>query len=309
MTFKHEIQATVIADSITPQGVRLTTMEVTFHRFILAEVNTHRVFSRNSASSRAIPLETMLKRAMERPAYPVSWPKEQKGMSGGDELTGDDLQDAADLLRRIRHNTTDLLTEYISKHPDKSTRLHKSLLNRPLEWFMWHTAILSSTEWDNLFRQRIDPDAQPEFHELAKAMKTALDKSQPKELWFGEWHLPYSDYSKILSLLDRIKVSTARCARVSYLTHDGIRDYAEDIRMHDETLWAKGHWSPMEHPAMCVPVNVWDDCIRNFDDGWLQYRYFAEDCDHETGAEEYMIKISERYQAMQRNPFVAKDIL
>lgn len=275
MSFNRTTKATVIMDSVNQFGTRLTTMEVTFHRFILAEVNTHRKFSRNSASSRAIPLETMLNRAVMHPALPIKWPREQPGMSGGDELTGDDLHDAEELLLAIRDETTTLINDYIARHPDKSTRLHKSLLNRPLEWFMWHTAIISSTEWGNMFHQRISPTAQPEFYELAVAMKDALDDSTPTERQPNEMHLPYTTMEErsTLSTEELIKISTARCARVSYLTHDGKRDIAEDVRMFDETLWSNGHWSPMEHPAIATATI---SPLSNFDAGWVQVRQFAE---------------------------------
>jgi hypothetical protein len=275
MSFRHETRAEIILDSINEFGVRLTTMEVTFHRFILAEVNTHRKLSRNSASSRAIPLETMLQRAIDHPALPILWPREQPGMSGGADLEGVDLWDAEDVLADIRNYTTSRLREYVENHPDKSTRLHKSLLNRPLEWFMWHTAIISSTEWDNLFHQRISTTAQPEFYELAVAMQDALHRSDPVERQANEMHLPYTSMEERATLTaeELIKISTARCARVSYLTHDGKRDISEDIRMFDETLWANGHWSPMEHPAMATATV---SPLSNFDSGWVQVRQFVE---------------------------------
>lgn len=278
MSFSYGTQAHIVKDSISPEGKRLTTMKVTFHRFVLAELNTHRKFSRNSASSRAIPFETMLRRAMEHPAIPFEWPREQPGMSGGAELEGEDKWDAEDTLFAIRDYTTRILTEYIERHPDKSTRLHKSLLNRPLEWFMWHTAIISSTEWENFFAQRISKSAQPEIHALALVMKTALDDSRPDEIPFGGWHLPFVDMEtpEAENLEEAIKISTARCARVSYLTHDDIRDASEDIRMYDETLWANGHWSPMEHPALCLPTTRFKAVYANFSHGWAQHRYFAE---------------------------------
>lgn len=277
MSFTDEISAKVIADSMGPEGTRLTTMEVTFHRFILAEVNTHRKLSRNSASSRAIPLETMLERASRTPAIPLKFSSEQKGMSGGWELTGEDYVDAAELLLKIQRSTTGLISEYLDEHPDKSTRLHKSVLNRPLEWFMWHTAIISSTEWDNLFHQRISPDAQPEFDKLATLMEQALTDSTPTQLLPGDWHLPYTSLEErsTMDIEDLVKISTSRCARVSYLTHDGQRDVAEDLRMYDETLFANGHWSPMEHPAMCVTFDFPSNGT-NYDRGWEQLRSFAQ---------------------------------
>jgi hypothetical protein len=273
--FKHGTRCEVIADSIAPNGARLTTIEVTFHRFILAEVNTHRKLSRNSASSRAIPFEKMLARAMRYPALPIKWPCEQPGMSGGAELTGDDLLDAQMCLNDIQDATTSILSNYFESHPDKSRRLHKSLLNRPLEWFMYHTAVLSSTEWENLLEQRDTETAQPEFARLAHLIRVALQDSTPVEMVWGGLHLPYVGINNDdvgLSSFEKLKISTARCGRVSYLTHDGIRDIAEDLRMFESTLWKNGHWSPMEHPA--IATTTVDS--RNFDEGWAQLRSFAD---------------------------------
>jgi hypothetical protein len=129
-----------------------------------------------------------------------------------------------------------------------------------------------------MFKQRINPEAQPEFFALALKMSRALNGSTPEELNYGEWHVPYiSDEDKdLLTVEEQVKISTARCARVSYLTHDGIRDYQEDIRMHNDTLWHKGHWSPMEHPAVAVDRKQYPAISSNFDPGWHQYRIFAE---------------------------------
>lgn len=277
MTFIHEMSARILEDSLSPTGSRITTMEVTFPRNILAEVNTHRKASKNSASSRAIPLETMLQRAIDHPFIPEVWPREQPGMSGGTDLEGADLIDAQRVLADLREATTSILSAYIEAHPDKSTRLHKSYLNRPLEWFMWHTAIITSTEWENLFKQRISKSAQPEFHALAVLMREALYTSTPKPLAYGEWHLPLilDDEREELDLLTLIKVSTARCARVSYLTHSGVRDIEADLRLYEETLLKYGHWSPLEHVAVPLVYNR-SMHIGNSDFPWVQFRALVE---------------------------------
>ena len=91
------ISAKIIADSKCPRGHRLTTFIVTFPRIVLAEFNTHRMFSRNSASSRAIPFKRMVKMLEENPFIPIAWQKDHKGMQGVeylDELTGEDLSDS-----------------------------------------------------------------------------------------------------------------------------------------------------------------------------------------------------------------------
>lgn len=295
MSFHHETRAEVIADSVSPGGVRLTTIEVTFHRFILAEVNTHRKLSRNSASSRAIPLEKMLMRAMEHPAYPIEWPREQPGMSGGAELEGEDLRDAKQLLENISQATLGMIQAYMAQHPDKSTRLHKSLLNRPLEWFMWHTAVLTSTEWGNLLAQRAHRDAQPEFRELAYKIRDALVTSDPEYLDWYQWHTPYLGINPgddDLPLDEQLKVSVARCARTSYLTHDGRRDQADDLRLYDDTLAKKGHWSPLEHVAVAIPRDLKVLHLGNLDAPWYQMRHLVESDEGGFGSVQMLIERS-----------------
>jgi hypothetical protein len=276
--------AKVILDSVSPVGDRLTTMEVVFHRFVLAEFNTHRVLSRNSASSRAIPVEKQLERFQHDPANPLVWASEQPGMQGGAELTGQALIDAKMLWRDIQMSVHYKISEYVASH-SKEQRLHKSLLNRWLEPAMWHTAIVTSTEWANMFRQRVSPLAQPEFDAVAKLMQAALEESTPTEVDYGEWHMPYirpEDVewanSRDIPSKNALKmISVARCARVSYLTHDGVRDPGKDVEMFTKLVEADPpHASPLEHVATPrLPAGeggvgcVW---AGNFD-GWRQLRH------------------------------------
>ena len=180
-----QTSARVLLDS-TYDTHRVTTMEIVFHRNVLAEYNTHRNKSRNSASSRAIPIEKMLARAMEFPAWPLAWSRDQPGMQGGDELEGDELAEAKALLENIAAYTCGAIDAYLKSHPDRSTRLHKSYVNRPLEWFSWHTAIVTAVEWENFFTQRCHPKAQTEIRVLAELMREALYSSQPTQLAEGE---------------------------------------------------------------------------------------------------------------------------
>lgn len=253
-------KAKIIQDSINLDGHRLTTMEVMMHRFVLAEFNTHRVLSRNSASSRAIPVKKTMDRVMAHPAIPVHWGSEIPGMQSGDSLTGNDL-DTAHVLWGDAKRMMVMRANSLS-----DLGLHKSLCNRLLEPFMWHTAIVSATEWDNFFWQRCHPDAQPEIKEAADAMQLAYFSSTPKVMGHGEWHMPYlraedwedarnyllddtkpmPSHLEILKLLK--KVSVARCARVSYLTQDGHRSISADLDLFDR-LELSGHWSPFEHVA------------------------------------------------------------
>lgn len=176
--------ATVVADSISPEGVRLSSVEGKIWRPMLAELNTHRRFSRNSASNRAIPYAKTRARVLTDPAFPLSWPAEQKGMQGGEEL---DLNTVTDLQREWRAHleATIFTTDWMH---DKG--LHKSVINRLLEPFQMHTVLITSTEWENFFVQRCSPLAQPEIRLFAEAVREALASSEPRPLRHGEWHTP-----------------------------------------------------------------------------------------------------------------------
>lgn len=257
------ISAKVIKDSISPAGSRLTTLEVVCHRFVLAEFNTHRAFSRNSASSRAIPLHKQIKKVQTDPAIPMVWASEKPGMSGGDEI---DATDKA-LARKLWEDAAATATEHASILAGLG--VHKSICNRLLEPFMWHTIIVSATDWDGFWKQRCSPLAQPEMRLCAEAMKEAYDASTPYLLLDGHWHLPYisdDEFAYVMSDMpdwvrdegglpgERIdtlkKISAARCARVSYLTHDGVRDAFKDLELYERLATADPpHASPLEHVA------------------------------------------------------------
>lgn len=244
--------AKVVADSIAPDGSRLTSIEATGHRFILAEVNTHRAISKNSASSRAIPLHKQLARITDDPAIPVSMPVEQKGMSGGAELT--------DVLRR-QADSTWLEASQMAVHYARELGeigVHKSVANRIIEPYNQHTMLLTATAWGNFFDLRCAPDAQPEFRVLAMEIREAIQNSTPRILREDEWHLPYIRVGEAAEIeaagLDVRQVSAGRCARLSYLTQAGIRDFNEDVGLF-ESLAGNGHWSPMEHVATPWAIN------------------------------------------------------
>lgn len=245
------------------------------HRFVLAEFNTHRIFSRNSASSRAIPVEKQLEQVKEDPAYPVSWPCEQPGMSGGTELEGGDLEDAKLLYKFVHEKVWREVDAYLKMHPEKSERLHKSVVNRFLEPFMWHTVLVSSTGWENFRGLRCSPQAQPEMRLAAEKMMEALDASTPTELDYGQWHMPFMDdldeLAEIYHMMHLKMISAARCARVSYLTHGtGVKDVQEDLRLAGQLQQSNPiHASPFEHVAR--PLERGEIGDSNFW-GWWQYR-------------------------------------
>lgn len=282
--------AKIIADSMSPDGVRLTTMEICIPRIVLAELNTHRMFSRNSASSRAIPSKKMLQMVQDNPYIPFHWGKNQKGMQAERELTGEERQWAALFWKQARNEAMR------SAEALRDIGVHKQITNRLLEPFMWHTVIVTATEWNNFFWLRNNKMAHPDLHRTAKLMQEAYEDNEPKQLGIGEWHLPYvhEDEDGVVGFRETtdtdvlIKLSVARCARVSYLTHDGKRDLEADIALHDRLLDA-GHMSPFEHvarpmhavdvfPVGChggaedlrlrrVPA-LWSGNFR----GWVQYR-------------------------------------
>lgn len=273
--------AKVLLDSVSPAGSRLTTMEVTFPRFILPEVNTHRMFSRNSASSRAIPVKKLIDRVRRDPFIPDYWGANQAGMQASVELQG---------WRRWVARQTWWLASRGAVALAKFFNwlgLHKQLTNRVLEPFAWHTVLISSTEWANFFALRAHPDAQPEIQTLAKLMIEAYNNSTPKLLMHGEWHLPLvPDFEDLFvleghSIEDIKKISAGRCARVSYLTHDGEHDPEKDIELC-ERLVASGHMSPMEHVAR--PSRLANEFYGNFK-GWLQMRKGIPN-EHNFGARE-----------------------
>lgn len=256
-------QAEVIADSINPRGVRLTTMQVTYPRIILAEMNTHRRFSRNTASSRAIPIAKMIAQVSNEPYVPMHWGSNKPGMQAGDEITGGHKEMAVAGWTVAARQAV----EYAEWFRDLG--VHKQIVNRLLEPFMWTTQIISSTEWDNFFAQRISEYAQPEMRKIAELMKSALDASVPARLFEGDWHTPYcrSEFADV-------RVSAARCARVSYKTFDGITDPEKDLELYNK-LVSQGHWSPLEHVAMCdSDSNAY--LSRNFVKGWAQLRAVVE---------------------------------
>lgn len=254
--------ARVIADSITMEGDRITTMEVTLHRFMLPELNTHRAFSRNSASSRAIPANKMVTRVRNDPAMPITWSTEKPGMSGGVALDVNVSRIASVVWQEACDDALD--------HADTLMRLgvHKSIINRLLEPFSWHTVIITATEWNNFFTQRCHEAAQPEIREAAEAMRTALELSIPNDVAYGNWHLPYLQDDELnLPTNTQLLLCAARCARVSYLTHDGQRDQDKDWDLAQKLLKADPpHASPFEHIAMATYGQH-----ANFK-GWCSYR-------------------------------------
>lgn len=271
--------AKVILDSISPDGDRLTTMEVRMHRFVLAEFNTHRIFSRNSASSRAIPILKRIADVWNSLAWPVEWGSNKPGMQAGEELTGWNLTAVKTIWKMI--SVLCCGAAWLMHR----LGLHKQVANRVLEPFLWHTVVVTSTEWQNYFSQRCSPLAQPEIRAVSDMMKKAYDESVPQPVdTFGSrgWHLPYltdterqdlAAYGDTDGLLSNmVMCSVARCARVSYKSYsyrESVKGRREEISLFKKLATAEPpHLSPMEHVAIPFVFNE----TGNFK-GWKQLRH------------------------------------
>lgn len=284
-------EAKILLDSISPAGRRLTTWVLTYPRFVHAELMTHRLFSRNSASSRAIPNEKLRKMVAEDPALPVWWGKNQSGMQAREELSdvgevypsrpgdlgtgGLTISPRAEAKREWLR-ARDLMLEASERLA--KIGLHKQLCNRLIEPWMFITVVVSATSFDNWFHLRDHRDAQPEIAEIARMMHALYKESVPVTRTI---HRPFIEDDDVrvahgMAETDEVikKVSVGRCARVSYLTHDGKRDLREDIALHDKLLAGRDsddpmHMSPFEHVADALDDP--NEQSGNFR-GWKQYR-------------------------------------
>lgn len=264
------ITTQILADSIHPASpsTRLTTYLLKYPRFIHSEFMTHRAISKNAASSRAIPVTRTLTN-LEDDCVEF-WGKNGKGMKSLIPLAPRDRELAEYHWTEARYEAIKRTTRM------NELGVHKGIANRVVEPFNHITVIAtgSTQGWANFFYQRCSEDPQPEFQVLAYRMLHRYLQSVPHPIRFGEWHMPMADTTPMwineMDDTDRLKICTGRIARISYLTHDGRREYAEDIRLHD-TLALDGHWSPFEHCAQCVDINR-RDTSSNFGKGWLQYR-------------------------------------
>lgn len=277
------ISAKVIADSVSTAGVRLTTLQLRYPRFIHAEFMTHREFSRNASSSRAIPVEKLLADVEEDPAAPLHWGKNQRGMQAEEELDPEQgLGLWMDGCRKACAVARDLA----------AAGYHKQVVNRIIEPYSHINVLVSSTNWANFFALRRHPDAQPEIQAVADAVFFERERSKPRLLQAGEWHLPFADDEETeLACLAQIEenrlyggvrseaislqrmVSVARCARVSYLTQRGTRSTViEDIALFSRLMGSEPlHASPAEHQATPDPAHERPEWHGNFS-GWSQYR-------------------------------------
>lgn len=294
------IKATIIADSVTPDHTRITTFELEYPRFIHSELMTHRMFSRNAASSRAIPIKAMHELVLGNPATPVHWGTNKPGMQAGDELVGVDLSAA-------KYYWSCAARAAVSASADLDRMgLHKQIANRVTEPFQIMKTVVTATEWDNWYYLRNHEDAQPEIHELAKAMYEAHTLSTPNELQPGEWHVPYvhtcrdlagtllylGTQGDLLTVEQAQQVSASCCAQVSYRKNDDSLEKAQ--RVFDRLVNSEPmHASPIEHQATPMKLEhthigdtTWESGITHVDRfgcywsgnlrGWIQFRQIFE---------------------------------
>jgi thymidylate synthase ThyX len=292
-------KAKIIADSISESGIRITTMELEFERFLLSQFNTHRMFSRSAQSSRAVPVQKMIDtlNSNETPVFR----KAQAGMQAGVILNDAAIIIATDIWNLAKqaaiYRANDLKIQGVAKE----------ITNRLLEPFSTVKVVVTATEWENFFALRLHHAAQPEMQDLAQAMKTAMDESVPIKLDSNEWHLPYIDtYKECDELYDEKTnrssidhffgkydlrlISAARCARVSYLNHDNSTpDIEKDLELAQRLL-ADKHLSPFEHQARPMEdVSSYEDGVTHsvygFDAnekwsgnfrGWIQNRQLVD---------------------------------
>jgi thymidylate synthase ThyX len=274
--------AKIISDSVGPSGNRITTFQLTFPRFILPEFNTHRMFSRNASSSRAIPVKKQIENVLSGPFIPLSFNKNAKGMQGGEIVDSTD-QDAAS---KIWLEARDAACKYANQLVDLG--ISKQYANRILEPFTWTTVVCTATEWNNFFALRCHPMAQPEIRSLADKMYKLYSETWPLPLQAGQWHLPFikndelsrlewnGDVFDMVSIDTLLKCSVARCARVSYLNHDNtLPTEDQDLALYDRLMGQLPiHASPAEHQAMAVgDPNVRSGNFR----GFVQYRKTIKD--------------------------------
>ena len=273
----------ILADSRNiVTGDRITTFELNFPRPLLAEINTHRMLSSNAGSSRAIPIKKVIEKIIKDPYIP-QFTKNQKGMQG--QLFDTEIQkDAESVWLESMNVAIDQAQKLIDLN------IHKQNVNRLLEPWMYVPVLVTGTEWRNFFNLRCAEATHPDFRSIAREMKVLYDDNEPNKLELGQWHIPFTDNviknHNLFKFTDALKVATARAARISYTTHDGVYDYDRDFQLHDILLEEK-HYSPFEHCAKAVFINRCDTPeyavlndetrvnTRNFR-GWFSYRGHIE---------------------------------
>jgi thymidylate synthase ThyX len=260
-TSKTGTWAEVLADSVAPGCPRLTSLKVRFPHIILPQVLTHRVFSRNTSSSRAIPVARLIADVERDPFIPREWRYEaDRGMQPGELMSKHDSRLALFCWKNAMERA---MIEAGALAVIGASKEHS---NRALEPYAHVSMIITATEWENFLKLRLDSHSQIEIRDLAEAIRDAMESSTPRELGIGEWHMPYGDSNNRMQ-------SAACCARISYDSHDGGKATPEANQRLAWMLADEGHWSPFEHQARVGMNSAWRG---NFTGGWEQSRKMME---------------------------------
>ena len=295
-----QMQVEIILASKSPNQPTIYTIRMRYPRIIHGEIMTHRLFSRNARSSRAVPVKTMLLECASMPFVPWHWGKNQKGMQA-DEECNEPIQMWCQGIHFDNVTREEAWLEARDASVEVAKALmeagyHKQIPNRLLEPFSWIDTLITSTDWDNFLWLRDHGDAEPHLIDLARLVKVAIEEAEVQDIMPGSWHQPYTtddDFDEALALFDEFgddaeewlnKISAARCARISYKPFDGDASYERELERYDMLVSSdRVHASPTEHQATpdkrVEPHNPYEgrsyweksDLHGNFD-GWIQAR-------------------------------------
>lgn len=244
-----------------PDAPDCVSVKARYPRFIHSEVMTHRVFSRNASSSRAIPVMRLIRDVLADPAVPVEWGSNRPGMQAGDPLVGWRLR----LVQFCWFAA--MYCAVVMAYVAAKAGAHKQVVNRILEPWSHITVIITATEWQNFFDLRCHPAADPTMRALAEAIRREVLSVMSTPLRQGEWHAPFAAHG--VTTENRLTRSVASCARVSFLNHDGTQpDLKADQKLVSK-LAEMMHLSPFEHQAY---PNYAGDGTSNLGPWWNQYR-------------------------------------
>jgi len=275
------------------QGPPLYTIRMRYPRIIHSEIMTHRVFSRNARSSRAVPVKTMLLECTSMPFIPWHWGKNQSGMQADEECTalipyeGKGVYFSAATREQMWLHARDTATNVAKAFMEAG--YHKQIPNRLLEPFSWIDTLITSCEWDNFLWLRDHADAEPHLQDLARLVKQAIDNADVQILEPGEWHTPYiipadrdtveNEYNdgQTPSHVMLCKLSAARCARISYKPFNSDASYKRELERYDMLVSSdRVHASPLEHqatPDRLYGGEAWENKhLHGNLTGWIQFR-------------------------------------
>lgn len=284
---RGNIEVQIIADSVGQRSGRITTFELTYPRIIHSEFMTHRLFSRNAMSSRAVPIKKMVELMQNNLAMPVRFGANQSGMQDkgfehdGRVIMPEEFKAPGPVLGREAWQYAATVMGRVALAMDKAG-YHKQIANRLIEPFQMMKTVMTTTEMENFLWLRVDADADPTIEVLANLMKEALDNSEPEWLQPGVWHTPYVDHvygfgpegdahifegycvldendrPVMLTEEEALRISASCCGQVSYRRLDSTKDKALDIYTR-LVAGKKVHASPFEHQAREIEETV-EDC-------------------------------------------------